>query len=193
MQHEFLAHHDVVRVAAEGHAADVHLFAVLHADETVLAVLFQPFETDAAALAGVHQSTDTGQIARLELRDRVADGSHAADDLVAGHDRMTRIAPLVTHGMQIGMANAAVQNIDPHIVGPQIAPLEIQLVVRHTPIFSLCRRLASDGVRQLSGWGARPHLRWPQTWRGNGEDWQRAKPRETARNRNARRARTCSA
>lgn len=58
----------------------------------------------------------------------------------------------------------------------------------HRPLFLMRPILESpratlhksrDGARAVSGWGARHHLRWPQTWRGHSGDVQRREPSET--------------
>ena len=53
-----------------------------------------------------------------------ANGGDFADDLVAGHQRVHGYTPLVACLMDVGMADAAVENIDRHVVGARAAAFE---------------------------------------------------------------------
>ena len=62
------------------------------------------------------------EIANLVPADRRSDSAHATDDLVARDDRIRRAAaPFVAHHVQVGMTNAAVQDLDLHVAVGQIA------------------------------------------------------------------------
>ena len=75
-------------------------------------------------LAAVDHAPDTGQVADLELRHIGAHRRHAADNLMARHRWVQGVVPLVAHGVQVGVADAAVKNVDLDIFGPRRAALE---------------------------------------------------------------------
>jgi hypothetical protein len=77
-----------------------------------------------AAAARIDHATDTDQIADFMLGDVRTYRCHFAYDLVAWHQRLNGNAPLVAGLMDVGMADAAVENIDCHIVGPWAAAFE---------------------------------------------------------------------
>ena len=53
-----------------------------------------------------------------------ADRGDPADDLVAGHQRIEAHPPLVADGVQVGVADAAKQDVDLHIRRAGVAALE---------------------------------------------------------------------
>ena len=77
-----------------------------------------------AAAAGVDHAADADQIADFVLGDIRTDGGNFADDLVARHQRVNGNAPLVAGLMDVGMAHAAVENLDRDVVGPWAATFE---------------------------------------------------------------------
>ena len=77
----------------------------------VAVVLFAALAGGALA-AGVDDDADGRDAAHLELADCAANGRDAADDLMAGNERIDRLAPFVADHVQIGVADAAVENID---------------------------------------------------------------------------------
>ena len=77
-----------------------------------------------ALLTGIDHATDTDMIARFETLNILSDACYAADDLMAGHDRVRRgkpARPVIADGMQVRMAYAAVEYLDSHVVRPLIA------------------------------------------------------------------------
>jgi hypothetical protein len=48
-----------------------------------------------------------------------------------------------------------------------------RVVISRETAVEATQNKSRDGGRPLSGWGARQHVRWPQTWQGDGEDLQR--------------------
>lgn len=80
-----------------------------------------------AFAAGIDDHANAGQIADTELRDSTADRCHATDDLVAGDNRIHRLAPLTTSGVNVGVAHAAVIDVNDDIVRTRFAPLDLQL------------------------------------------------------------------
>jgi hypothetical protein len=96
----------------------------------MVAVLLQPLAAFAAAQAGIDQAADADQIAGLVAADLGPDGRDPADDLMARHERPVHIAPLALGCVQIGVADAAEQDLDLHIIGAQIAAIEIPVAQR---------------------------------------------------------------
>jgi hypothetical protein len=62
--------------------------------------------------------------ADLRALDLVADGADPADDLVAGDDRPGLVAPLAADEVQVGVADAAVEDIDRDVAGARLAALD---------------------------------------------------------------------
>ena len=66
-----------------------------------------------------------GDVAGLEFGDGGADLGNAADDLVTRHARVDgghETAPLIANLVEIGMADAAIQNFDLYVVFGWVAP-----------------------------------------------------------------------
>src|SRR3954468_1185586 len=99
--------------------------AVVGRDETVLAVLLETLRARAAVLAAVDHAADADRIADLELRDVAADRSDLADDLVSRHARIERARPLGAHRVEIGMADAAIRDLDRDVARARFAPLDV--------------------------------------------------------------------
>ena len=53
-----------------------------------------------------------------------ADFHHAADDFMAGHARVGCASPFIASNVDVGMADAAVKNLNLHIVRAGIAALK---------------------------------------------------------------------
>ncbi|MNG24893.1 hypothetical protein D3C84_1096690 [compost metagenome] len=77
-----------------------------------------------AVAAGVNHAANTDQIADSVLGDIRTNGGNFSDDLVARHQGVDGNAPLVACLMDVGMAHAAVENLDRDVVGPWAATLE---------------------------------------------------------------------
>ena len=45
---------------------------------------------------------------------------------MAGNERILRAAPFVAHGVDIGMANTAVKNVDHHIARARVASFKVE-------------------------------------------------------------------
>ncbi len=123
---EALVHDIVIGVAAHGDGAvDAVLGGVGERGALVAEVLFAVVAGRALA-AGVDDHADGGNVARLELVDGAAGGADAAHDFVAGHQRIDRLAPLVAGHVQVGVADAAVENLDDDFSGAGIAAGEVE-------------------------------------------------------------------
>ena len=115
---------NAVGVAAVGDAAQVLVGEVV-GEGHVGAELLQARLALGAGAVGVHQAADGGQVAGFELGDRGADFGDAADDLMAGNagvDGGHHAAPLVAGLVEIGVADAAEENLDLDVVLGGIAP-----------------------------------------------------------------------
>ena len=84
----------------------------------------RPSSQACAVLAGVDHAADADHVADLEVLDVRANRADPADDLVARHHRVDAAAPFVAGLVQVGMAHAAVEDVDHHVVRARIAALE---------------------------------------------------------------------
>ncbi len=78
-----------------------------------------------AGAVGIHHAADGGEVADFEFRYRGADFGDAADDLMAGDARIDGrhdAAPLVAGLVEVGVADAAEENLDLYVVLGRIAP-----------------------------------------------------------------------
>jgi hypothetical protein len=116
LQHEAVVDDDLLRIAAQGVAGGVFGRAVIGADETVLAELLQAIVARVAVLAAADQAADADHVAFLEAADRTADGRDAAHDLVAGDAGIQGAGPFRAHGVQVGVADAAIGDLDLDVV-----------------------------------------------------------------------------
>ena len=120
---ERLGDDDGLRVTTGGRAPVVTVDAVVGTDgvrAVVLLALLAPF----ALTARVDEATDTGTVADLELGDVGTDLGDAADDLVAGHHGVIHRAPLAADGVDVGVADSGVLDLDADVVGAQVAALD---------------------------------------------------------------------
>ena len=125
-QHELLAHHQVLRVAAVGHVLRDAVGAAVGAGVAFAARLLFALAALVAGLAAVHHAADGHGVAGLVAGDRGAHLGHAADDLVAGHDRIGGPAPVVAGHVQVRVADAAVENLQRDVVRAQGPAFEIK-------------------------------------------------------------------
>ena len=115
---EVLLDDDAVRVAAVGDAARVLVREVI-GEGQVRAELFKACLAFRACAVGIHEAANGGQVAGLELLDAGADLGDAADDLMAGDagiDGGHHAAPLVAGLVEIGVADAAEEDLDLDVV-----------------------------------------------------------------------------
>ena len=123
-QNEVFVDDDAVGVAAVGNAAEVLVRRIVGEDH-VRAELFKARLAVGAGAVRIDHAADGGEVAGLELGNCRADLGDAADDLVAGNERVDRgheLAPLVAHRMEIGVADAAEEDLDLHVAFGRIAP-----------------------------------------------------------------------
>ena len=69
-------------------------------------------------------AADADAVADLVLGDVGADLGDDADDLVAGHDGEGLRAPVAVDGVDVGVADAGVLDLDEDVVGSDVAPLD---------------------------------------------------------------------
>src|SRR5204862_4557337 len=75
----------------------------------------------------INHAADRSEVAGFVLGNCRADLGHTADDLMAGDDRIVsghELAPLVADRMQIGVADAAKQDLNLHVAVSWIATLD---------------------------------------------------------------------
>jgi len=119
-----LVDHDVAGVAAEGVALAARraVATVICPDHALLAELFEALSAACAFAAGIDHAADADMVADPEGGDLRADLDHAPDDLMAGHHGIDGRVPFVARGMKIGVADAAVEDFDPHVARRGFAP-----------------------------------------------------------------------
>ena len=117
-KHEVLVDDDPLRIAAQCMPRRVVGRTVVGADQPLLAILLEPFVAGRARAATSHHAADPHGVADLESRDLVADRADMADDLVAGHAGIDGPAPFGTDGVEIGMADAAISDVDLDVLRP---------------------------------------------------------------------------
>ena len=104
----------MVGVAAEG----VVLFggiahvAVIRRGKAVFAIIFEAFLAGAAVVAGIDHAADADEIADLMTGDIWTNCGDAADDFMTGHAGIYGVFPFVFDLVDVGVADAAVENID---------------------------------------------------------------------------------
>ena len=107
LQHEMVADHDMVGVAALADRAVVIIGAVVGLDAALAAEDFPAVEALVASHAAVDHAADRDRVADLVAGDLIADRGDRADDLVAGNHRVAGAAPVVAAGVKVAVANPA--------------------------------------------------------------------------------------
>ncbi|MNK68775.1 hypothetical protein D3C87_881510 [compost metagenome] len=121
---EVLVHRDPARIPPVGRGLPVPLQAIVGPGRAALAELLFACLAGLALPAGIHQAAHADRIADLPLRHRRPDAGNRPHDLVAGHHGVARAAPLVLHLMQVRVADPAVPDVDQHVVGAGLPPLD---------------------------------------------------------------------
>src|ERR1035437_596563 len=88
--------------------------------------MFLAAMTGGALAVGVHDDADGRDVAYLEPGDGAAGGDDAAYHLVAGNHRIDRVAPLVADHVQVGVADAAVEDFDGDFRGAGFAAFKAE-------------------------------------------------------------------
>lgn len=74
----------------------------------------------------VHQAADADRVADREAGHLCADGAHVPHDLVAGNAGIEGAGPLRAYGVQVGMTDAAVRDVDLDVVRAGSAALDVE-------------------------------------------------------------------
>ena len=123
-QHESLVDDDRVGIASKSRAADHFVDAVVGWVEAPFAILLQALTAGTASAAGIDHAADSGEVARLEKGRFGAGLGHPADNFMSRKARVDRIMPFVAGLMQVGMANAAIENFDLDVLRSGVAAVE---------------------------------------------------------------------
>src|SRR5437870_9526277 len=119
---------DVFGIAAVGHASEVFVRRV-EGEDHVRAELLKASLALWAGAVRIDHAADRDQVAGLVLGNCRADLGHTADDLVTGDNRVIRgheLAPLVADRMEIGVADAAEQDLDLNVALSWIATFDLR-------------------------------------------------------------------
>src|SRR6266516_643962 len=122
-QDEAFVNDDAFGVAAVGHASEVFVRRV-EGENHVRTELLKASLALRAGAVRIDHAPDRSEIARLVLGNCRADFGYAADDLMAGDNRVIRgheLAPLVANRMEIGVTDAAKQDFNLHVAVTWIA------------------------------------------------------------------------
>ena len=111
-------------IAALGHLLRDAVEAAIGQRVALAAELLLALAALVAMLAAVDHAADRHVVARLEAGDLGADLDHAADDLVAGHERVVRPAPVIAGQVQVRVADAAIEDLHRDVVRAQRPTLE---------------------------------------------------------------------
>ena len=123
LQHEVLVDDDGLGVAALGDGAVV-VDTCVGLDVAVEAVHLFALEALLALTAGPGLAADADAVADLVLGDRGADLADVADDLVADDLGVGDLAPVAADGVDVGVADAGVGDVDEDVVRSQVTALD---------------------------------------------------------------------
>ena len=122
-EHVVGVHDDVRRVAAlSGRAVPVGSGVRRHAGDG--AVLLVTVAAVVAFAAGVDEAADADTIADLVLGDVGTGFGDDPDDLVPRNDRVRLASPVAVDGVDVGVTNAGVLDVDEDVVGSDGSPLD---------------------------------------------------------------------
>jgi len=100
------------------------VLAVVGQDWRDIAILLVAGAAVGADAAGIDHAADGGVVALLEFFYAASDFHHAADDFVSRHAGVNCVFPLVAGLVKIGMAHAAIEDVDLDIVSLRFAAIE---------------------------------------------------------------------
>src|SRR5438445_9986195 len=126
-QNEMFVDDDAFGVAAVGNASEV-LVRRVEGEDHVRAELFKASFAVRAGSVRVDHAADRGNVPGLVLGNRRADFGDTADDLMAGNNRVIRgheLAPLVADRMEIGVADAAEEDLNLYVAVSWIATFDL--------------------------------------------------------------------
>ena len=108
VQHKELIHNDVFGISAVGHAAAVFIRAIEGKDRALVAELFKVFFAAFTNAAGIHQATDSDDVAVLELLDMGAGFLDPSNNFVAGHTWICGSLPFVTNSVHVRVTDTTI-------------------------------------------------------------------------------------
>src|SRR5436189_2748388 len=126
-QNEAFIDDDAFGVAAIGETSEVLVWRIKR-ENHVRAELLEAGLALWAGCVRIDHAADRGEITWLVLGNGRAHLGHTADNLMARDDRVVcghELAPLIAHGMKIGVTDAAEENLDLHIAISWIATLDL--------------------------------------------------------------------
>src|SRR5208283_3398820 len=99
-------------------------FAVVGERGRALTILLQSSLAGRARAVGINHAADRGKVAFFEFADLLSHLGHSSHDLVAGNDRVGCVGPFVARGVQVGVAHAAVEDVNLHVLRAGLAPFK---------------------------------------------------------------------
>lgn len=88
------------------------------------AILFLAISATVALATGIHKATHPHDITRCKASCLLADTDHPSNYLMPRHDWINRSAPLIPRGVDIAVADTAVQDINQNIVRARLAAIK---------------------------------------------------------------------
>ena len=76
--------------------------------------------------AAVDETANAHEVSDLVFRYASADGGYSSDNFMARDEGILRAAPFVARGMNIRVADAAIEDVDDDIFGAGFAPFEAE-------------------------------------------------------------------
>lgn len=116
MQHKVLTGDNRLGIPAVGGGAIVTILAVIGLNISLFAILLKPMLTRLANATRVNHTTNRGEIAGFKFADFTADGTNPPDNLMSRNNRIGAKTPVVARLMKVGVANAAIEDIDNHVI-----------------------------------------------------------------------------
>ena len=98
--------------------------AVVRTGHATFAILLEPLGATGAVLARIDHAADAHDLSDLEMGDVRTGLGDAADDLVARNAGIDCSRPLATGGVQVGVADAAEEDVDAHVPRAGVTALE---------------------------------------------------------------------
>jgi hypothetical protein len=126
-QDEVFIDDDAFGVAAVGHASEM-LVPGVEGEDHIRAELFEASFAIRARAVRVDHTAHRGEIAGLVLGNRRADLRDTTDDLMTRDNRIVgrhELAPFVPDRMQIGVADAAEEDLDLHVAFSRFATVDL--------------------------------------------------------------------
>ena len=108
---------DLGGVSAVSWGFTVSLITVIGSGHSAIAVLLKASFAVLTGSAGVYEYADANSIADFPFGDIRSDGRDGSNDFVAGDHWIDRSTPFVARLVEVGVADAAVEDIDEYVAG----------------------------------------------------------------------------